>query len=216
MSGVDENQTIWKNTVSAFKRQFTQLDKLIADAKQTAKDLADPSHKMNGKEAKKLVEPLQRKLGLVNNYIDHLHKILPLAAVTEDDGIHSVERLSATLDECLDRAKGGNQELTAFLEAIEEWELHQKKDTKKGVTSGAVGDTRPPEVKGVATALKPEELTSSIAAHDMSVWVEQWNEFKENSAFSRQGESSIIAYLKTCVSRDILSAIDYKTLKTEK
>ena len=43
MSGVDDNQTIWKNTVAAFKRQFTQLDKLIAEAKQTAKDLADPS-----------------------------------------------------------------------------------------------------------------------------------------------------------------------------
>ena len=209
MSGVDENQTIWKNTVAAFKRQFTQLDKLIAEAKQTAKDLADPSKKTDGKAAKKLVEPLQRKLGLVNNYVNNLHSILPLAAVTEDDGIHSVERLSAVLDGCFDRAKGGNEELTAFLEAIEEWELHQKKDskdTKKGVTGGAVGDTKPPEIKGVATSLKPEELTSSIAAHDMSLWVEQWNEFKENSAFSRQGENSIIAYLKTCISRDILNA----------
>ena len=76
MSGVDENQTIWKNTVSAFKRQFTQLDKLFVDAKSCAIDLADPSHNMNGKEAKKLVEPLQRKLELVNNYINSLHKVL--------------------------------------------------------------------------------------------------------------------------------------------
>ena len=88
----DENQTLWKNTVAAFKRQFTQLDKLIAEAKQTAKDLADPSKKTDGKAAKKLVEPLQRKLGLVNNYVNNLHSILPLAAVTEDDGIHSVWR----------------------------------------------------------------------------------------------------------------------------
>ena len=58
MDGMGENQTIWKNIVAAFKRQFTQLDKFIAKAKQAAKDLADPSHKMNGKEAKKLVEPL--------------------------------------------------------------------------------------------------------------------------------------------------------------
>ena len=128
MSGVDENQTIWKNTVSAFKRQFTQLDKLFVNAKLTAVDLANPSHKMNGKEAKKLVDPLKRKLELVNNYINAPHKVLPLAAVTEDDGIFSVERLSATLDECMERAKGGNLELTAFLEAIEEWELHAVKD----------------------------------------------------------------------------------------
>ena len=170
MSGVDNNQTIWKNTVAAFKRQFTQLDKLLAGAKQTAKDLADPSKKTDGKTAKKLIDPIKRKLGLVNNYIDSLHNILPLAAVTEDDGFHSVDRLSTTLDGCLDRAKLGNEELTAFLEAIDEWELHQKKDskdTKKGVTGGAVGDTKPPEIKGVATSLKPEELTSSIAAHDM-------------------------------------------------
>ena len=126
MSGVEENQTIWKNTVSAFKRQFTQLDKLIADAKICAKDLADPKHKMNGKEAKKLVEPLQRKLGLVNNYITALHKVLPLAAVTEDEGQMCVDRLSATLEECMEQAKTGNLELTAFLEAIEDWELHQK------------------------------------------------------------------------------------------
>ena len=118
MSGMDENQTIWKNTVSAFKRQFTQLDKLFVDAKSTAVDLADPSHNMNGKEAKKLVEPIQRKLGLVNNYINSLHKVLSLAVVTDEEGTYSVERLSATLDECMEQAKGGNLELIAFLEAI--------------------------------------------------------------------------------------------------
>ena len=215
----DVNQTLWKNTVAAFKRQFTQLDKLIAEAKQTAKDIVDPSKKIDGKAAKKLVEPIQRKLGLLNKYVDSLHSILPNAAVTDDDGIYSVEKLNTVLEGCLDQAKTGNEELTAFLEAIEEWELHQKKDPKdikRGVTGGAMGETKPPEIKGVATSLKPEELTSSIAAHDMLLWVEQWNEYKENSAFSRQGENSIIAYLKTCVSRDILNAIDYKTLKTEK
>ena len=178
MSGVDKNQTIWKNTVSAFKRQFTQLDKLIGEAKTTAVKLADPSHSMNGKEAKKLVEPIQRKLGLVNNYITSLHKVLPLAAVTDNEGTYSVGRLSATLDECMEQAKGGNLELTAFLEAIETWELHAVKDSKSkvnagGAVGGTVGGTKAPEIKGVATALKPEELTSSIAAHDMSVWVEQ-------------------------------------------
>ena len=54
MSGVDENQTIWKNTVSAFKRQFTQFDKLFVDAKSCAIDLADPAHGMNGKGGKEV------------------------------------------------------------------------------------------------------------------------------------------------------------------
>merc|ERR1712002_490233 len=116
----------------------------------------------------------------------------------------------------MERAKLGNLELTTFLEAIEEAEIHAVKESKPATAGGGVKDTRAPEIKGVASALKPEELTSSIAAHDITLWVEQWNEYKENSAFSKLGEKSIIAYLKTCVSRDILSAIDYKNRKTEK
>ena len=152
-NNVEENQTIWKNTMSEFINQFTRMDKLFVEAKSCAIDLADPSHNMNGKEAKKLVEPLQRKLELVNNYINSLHKVLPLAAVTYEEGQYSVERLSATLDECMEQAKGGNLELTAFLEAIEVWELHAVKDSKKQVNAGgAVGDTvghtKAPEIKG--------------------------------------------------------------------
>ena len=124
---VDANQTIWKNTLAAFRNQFTWMDKLFVEAKLCMDNLADPAHSMNAKEAKKLVEPLKRKLELVNNYINSLHSVLPLAAVTEDDGIHSVDRLTAQLDECMERAKQGNLDLTAFLEAIEEAEIHAVK-----------------------------------------------------------------------------------------
>ena len=104
--------------------------------------------------------------------MDSLHSILPSAAVTDTDGIWCVTQLNNVLAECLDQAQTGNEELLGLLEAIEDWEFHQKKDpkdTKKGVTGGAGSDTKPPEIKGVATSLKPEELTSSIAAHDMSL-----------------------------------------------
>ena len=57
-NSVDENQTIWKNTMAAFKNQFTQIDKLFVEAKLCATNLADPAHSMNGKEVRKLVEPL--------------------------------------------------------------------------------------------------------------------------------------------------------------
>ena len=107
-NSVDENQTIWKNTMAAFKNQFTRIDKLFMEAKLCASILADSAHSLNGKEARKLVELLQRKLELVNNYINSLHTVLPLAAVTEDEGHYSVERLSARLDECMERAKIGN------------------------------------------------------------------------------------------------------------
>ena len=97
-NSMDENQTIWKNTIAVFKNQFTRIDKLFMEAKLCASNLAGPAHSMNGKEARKLVEPLQRKLELGNNYINSLHTVLPLAAVTDDEGQFSVERFSASLD----------------------------------------------------------------------------------------------------------------------
>ena len=152
---------------------------------------------------------------MITKYIDSLHAILPLAAVTEDESGWCVNALSASLEQCMDRTTTGNQDLRAFIDDIEEWKsIHTKKEPKpeeiRTGSGGGTGVPRAPELKGVATALKPVELTSSIQAHDMSAWVEQWTEFKENSAFSKQGDKSIIAYLKTCISRDILSAIDYK------
>ena len=50
-------------------------------------------------------------------------------------------------------------------------------------SGGGAGVPRAPEIKGVATTLKPVELTSSIQAHDMTAWREQWEEFKDNSVF---------------------------------
>ena len=37
LEGVGESQTTWKNTLAAFKRQFTQIDKLMSDAKLPVK-----------------------------------------------------------------------------------------------------------------------------------------------------------------------------------
>ena len=141
MNSVGENQTIWKNTIAAFRRQFTQIEKLFVEAKLCATNLADPRHGMNGKEARKLVEPLRHKLELVNNYINSLHTVLPLAAVTEDDGNFSVDKLSTLLDECMERTKMGNQDLTAFLDAIEEWEfIHAKKESKPDGAGAVAGE----------------------------------------------------------------------------
>merc|ERR1712112_189235 len=77
------------------------------------------------------------------------------------------------------------------------------------------GARRPPEIKGVANALKPVELTVSIQAHEMTAWREQWVEYRDNSAFSNFGERSILAYLKQCVSREILIVVNYKEKNTE-
>ena len=214
----DVNQSKWTNTVTAFKRQYTMLTTLLTEVKQITKDMVDPKKKVDGKAAKMKVDPIKRKVELLDKYVESLHTILPNAAVI-DEGTWGVTALNTILEKCMNDAQHGHDELLGLLEEISVWEKHQKKDsedTKTGVTSGDGGSAKTSEIKGVATSLKPEELTTSIAAYDMSLWIEQWNEFKNNSVFSKHGEESIIAYLKSCVSRDILNAISYKTLHTEK
>merc|ERR1712177_169059 len=118
---------------------------------------------------------------------------------------------------------GGNKELRGFKDAIEEWESLNIKEAKPegrrvaagGGTPAGGGAGRPPEIKGVATTLKPVELTVSIQAHEMTAWREQWTEFRDNSAFSAHGEAAVLAYLKQCVSREILIAVNYKEKNTE-
>ena len=39
---VKSNQGIWKNTIKAFRSQSTQMEKMIATAKQCMKDFEDP------------------------------------------------------------------------------------------------------------------------------------------------------------------------------
>ena len=56
------NQAVWQNTVTTFKSQFTRLDKLINDARVCSNNLADPDSPVSLKDAKKLVDPLKRKL----------------------------------------------------------------------------------------------------------------------------------------------------------
>ena len=170
---VVENQSMWKNTLTAFKRQFTLIDRLIADAKACSIKLKDPNDRTEAKQARILVGPIQHKLGLITKYVDTLHDILPNAAVTDDEGGWCVNALSAQLEQCMERTTTGNQELRAFIDDIEEWEsIHTKTEPKPEArtvgSDGGAGAPRAPEIKGVATTLKPVELTSSIQAPDMT------------------------------------------------
>merc|ERR1711895_90481 len=104
-----------------------------------------------------------------------------------------------------------------------EWEsIHVEEAQPEGQTLAAGGGApagggarRPPEIKGVATTRKPVELTLSIQAHEMTAGREQWVEYRDNSAFSNFGEQAVLAYLKQCVSREILIAVNYKEKNTE-
>ena len=128
---VAENQSTWKNTLTAFKRQFTIIDRLMADAKACSIKLKDPNNRTDAKQARILVGPIQHKLGLITKYVDSLHDILPKAAVTADEGGWCVDALSTQLEQCMERYTTGNQELRGFKDDIEEWEsIHTTRETK--------------------------------------------------------------------------------------
>ena len=171
---VEEYQSMWKNTLTAFKRQFTLIERLIADAKACSVKLKDPNDRTEAKQARMLVDPIEHKLGLIQKYVDSLYQILPKASVTGEEGVWSVDALSTLLEQCMERYTTGNHKLRAFIDDIEEWEsIHTKREPKPEEirtmgSGGGVGAPRAPEIKGVATTLKPVELTSSIQAHDIS------------------------------------------------
>ena len=211
----EQAQTRWKNTHTTFLRQFTLIDGLIAKAKACSNKLQDPEDETEAKDARLLIEPIEHKLGLIKKYIDKLWEILPDAAPASEGDEWSIEALSVKLENCMQRHTDGTKELRGFIDAIEQWELLNIKEAKPEGRRGAVGGgtpagggtVRPPEIKGVATTLKPEELTVSIQAHEMTAWREQWAAFRDNSAFSTHGDAAVLAYLRQCVSREILLAV---------
>merc|ERR1711895_298673 len=207
MNDREENVVRWKNTYTSLKRQFTIIDRMIAEAKACSVKLKDPEDRTEAKLAKRLVDPIERKLGLIQKYIDKLYEILPEAAAPSED----VNLLNKTLEDFEDKLTAGQNELQGFKDEIEEWEsIHVREAQPEGRTLAAGGEApagggarRPPEIKGVANALKPVELTVSIQAHEMTAWREQWVEYRDNSAFSNHGERSILAFFETvCFKRD--------------
>ena len=112
----DVNQSKWTNTVTAFKRQYTMLTTLLTEVKQITKDMVDPKKKVDGKAAKMKVDPIKRKVELLDKYVESLHTILPNAAVI-DEGTWGVTALNTILEKCMNDAQHGHDELLGLLEA---------------------------------------------------------------------------------------------------
>ena len=145
----DVNQTKWTNTVTAFKRQYTMLTTLLAEVKQITKDMVDHRKKVDGKTAKTKVDPIKKKLEILDKYVESLSTILPDAGFL-DEGTWGVTALNTTLDKHMSEAQTGHDELRSLLEEISVWENNQKKDhedNKTGVTSRDGGSVKTSEIK---------------------------------------------------------------------
>ena len=64
---IEDYQAKWRNTYTSFKRQFTIIDKLIAEAKACSVKLKDPEDRTEAKHARMLVDPIEHKLGLIKS-----------------------------------------------------------------------------------------------------------------------------------------------------
>ena len=105
----EQYQTRWKNTYTSFKRQFTLIDGLIAEAKSCSVKLQDPEDRTEAKDARILIEPIEHKLGLIKKYIDKLYEILPDAAPASEGGEWSIDALSVKLENCMQRHTDGTK-----------------------------------------------------------------------------------------------------------
>ena len=124
----EKHQSKWTNTVTAFKRQHTMMKDLLAEVKLIAKEMVDPRKKVDGKSAKQKVDPIKRKLEILDKYVDALSMILPDAAFLDEGNTWGVTALNTTLDKCMNEAQAGHDDFQGVLEQIRVWERHQKKD----------------------------------------------------------------------------------------
>ena len=83
---------------------------LLTEVKQITKEMVDPRKKVDGKSAKQKVDPIKRKLEILDKYVDTLSTILPDAAFL-DEGTWGVTALNTTLDKCMNDAQTGHDEL---------------------------------------------------------------------------------------------------------
>ena len=111
MSDREEYQVRWKNTFTSLKRQFTIIDKMIAEAKACSVKLKDPEDRTEAKHARRLVDPIEHKLGLIQKYIDKLYEILPDAAPASEGGQWSVDAMTTAMEDYVDKLTAGNYEL---------------------------------------------------------------------------------------------------------
>ena len=68
---------LWDNNHFTYKRQFTQLEKLLEESHVCAGRLHDEEDPTEGKDARVLIEPIEHKLGLIKKYISKLYEIYP-------------------------------------------------------------------------------------------------------------------------------------------
>ena len=54
---------LWDNTYFTYKRQFTMIDGLMEETHVCSNKLHDSEDETEGKDARRLIEPIEHKLG---------------------------------------------------------------------------------------------------------------------------------------------------------
>ena len=150
------------------------MDKLLASAHKHVKYYTDPNNRITLWELKQDVIPISRKLEILTTFVTSMTPLLPLAAGDDEDTMN-METMGKELTACMEALEKAQVECSEFYGIIEDFEEAEKK--KKEVKTDRSSarprdDDKPPEIKGITSALKPEELTTSVAAQDIALWLE--------------------------------------------
>ena len=87
------------------------MKQLITEANLIISNAMDPKKKVDGMSAKQKVDPIKRKLEILDKYVDNLSTILPDAAFLDEGNTWGVTALNTTLDKCMNDAQTGHNEL---------------------------------------------------------------------------------------------------------
>ena len=151
----DANEA-WKNAKKSFKSQNTQLDNKIIAAEMEIKrclDKEEPTIK-EYINCESMSDGCKTKVQLLDNYILKMSDLAGWG--TAEGGEDSVDARNTYVSHCEDSVQKSKSSYKMMLTNLKELE---KKAKKTGD-----GNTTTAQLKGTANALKPEVLTSSIAA----------------------------------------------------
>ena len=84
--------------------------------------------------------------------------------------------MSMELDECMDTLERTQKHCTAFFTKIASLEADELNmlDSRKEARADRKKEEEKSTIRGMATALKLEDLTTSISAQDIRLWMEKW------------------------------------------
>ena len=159
----EDTKDAWANAKKTFKNQNTQLDNKITAAEAEIKKCLDKEEPTIKEyiNCESMCDGCKTKVTLLDNYILKMSDLAGWG--TTDGGEDSVEARNTYVSHSEDAVQKSKSSYKMMLTNLKELE---KKAKKIGIESATTA-----QPKGTANSLKPDLLTSSIAAGEVETWM---------------------------------------------